>query len=44
MGNRALRDGKWKLVSYFPANRWELYNIDNDRDETNNLAVKYSDF
>ena len=42
-GNRALRDGKWKLVSYFPANQWELYDIDNDRGETNNLAAKNPD-
>lgn len=42
-GNRAIRDGKWKLVSYFPGNQWELYDIDNDRGETNNLSTKKTD-
>ena len=42
-GNRAMREGKWKLVSAFPANRWELYDLDVDRGETNNLAAKYPD-
>jgi arylsulfatase A-like enzyme len=36
-GNRALRDGAWKLVSAHPGD-WELYNIDDDRTEGNNLA------
>ena len=51
-GNRALRMGKWKLVSktkiqkkFTPAdeNAWELYNIEEDPSELNNLALKYSD-
>jgi arylsulfatase len=42
-GNRAIREGKWKLVSVFPVNQWELYDIDNDRGETNNLAAKNPD-
>jgi arylsulfatase len=37
-GNRAMRDGKWKLVSKHPDN-WELYDLDADRTEMNNLAV-----
>lgn len=37
-GHRAIRDGKWKLVSSFPNNQWELYNIEEDRGETKNLA------
>jgi arylsulfatase A-like enzyme len=36
-GNRALRDESWKLVSKHPG-AWELYNIDEDRTETNDLA------
>ncbi|MEZ5402072.1 MAG: arylsulfatase [Bryobacteraceae bacterium] len=36
-GNRAVRDGKWKLVSRFPDD-WELYDLDADRTELNNLA------
>lgn len=42
-GNRAIREGKWKLVSVFPVNQWELYDMDNDRGETNNLAAKNPD-
>lgn len=37
-GNRAVRDGKWKLVSIYPSYEWELYNIDTDRGETTNIA------
>jgi arylsulfatase len=36
-GNRALRDGDWKLVSRYPQS-WELYNMQEDRLETRNLA------
>ena len=36
-GNRAIRKGKWKLVSDFP-DEWELYNMETDRTELNNLA------
>ncbi|TKB96268.1 arylsulfatase [Pedobacter cryophilus] len=42
-GNRALRAGNWKLVSEYPANQWQLYNLSSDRAELNNLAAKYSD-
>lgn len=53
--NRAIRIGKWKLVSgavlHGPYGRWktytslpwELYNIDKDRGEMNNLAAQYPD-
>ena len=37
-GNRAARDGKWKLVSTYPSYEWELYNIETDRGETANVA------
>jgi arylsulfatase len=41
-GSRAVRDGKWKLVS--PARgEWELYNLATDRTELNNLAAKHPD-
>jgi arylsulfatase len=39
-GNRAVRKGKWKLVSIFPSYRWELYNIEKDRGETQNVAAQ----
>ncbi len=37
-GNRAVRDGKWKIVSTYPKYKWELYDLENDRGETNDLA------
>jgi arylsulfatase len=37
-GNRAVRQGKWKLVSRFP-DRWELYDIEADRTEMHDLAA-----
>jgi arylsulfatase len=39
-GNRAIRRGKWKLVA---KNRldWELYDMDADRTELNDLAQRY---
>ncbi|MGY8643381.1 MAG: arylsulfatase [Verrucomicrobiales bacterium] len=36
-GNRAVRDGKWKLVSKGVNSPWELYDMEADRTETNNL-------
>jgi arylsulfatase len=41
-GNRAMRDGKWKLVSQHPKN-WELYDLDADRTELNDLSQKMPD-
>jgi arylsulfatase A-like enzyme len=38
-GNRAVRDGKWKLVAK-EHKPWELYDIDADRAELNDLAAK----
>ncbi len=37
-GNRAVRDGIWKLVSKHPGD-WELYNLEEDRTEQNDLAA-----
>ena len=37
-GNRAVREGKWKLVSRFP-NQWELYDLEADRTELHDLAA-----
>lgn len=40
-GNRAMRDGNWKLVAKGARGKWELYDIDADRTELNNLAQKF---
>ncbi len=41
-GNKAVRQGKWKLVSQHPG-RWELYDVEADRTELNDLAQKHPD-
>jgi arylsulfatase len=41
-GNRAIRQGKWKLVSKWKPpedGRWELYDMEADRTEMNDLAA-----
>jgi arylsulfatase A-like enzyme len=40
-GNRAVRQGKWKLVSVHGKDTWELYDMERDRSEINNLNEKY---
>ena len=51
-GNRALRSGKWKLVSKTQKNKvftladqnaWELYDMENDPTETKNVSSLYPD-
>lgn len=42
-GNRAIRDGDWKLVWGASDRRWELYNLATDRSETTDLSGKYPD-
>ncbi len=39
-GNRAVRQGKWKLVA-LDDQPWELYDFDVDRTEMNDLAAKF---
>ena len=48
MGNKAVRDGKWKLVSKYneaehKSGPWELYNMEADRSELNDLSSKNPD-
>ena len=40
-GYRAVWLDKWKVVSNYPQNKWELYNLSNDRTETKDLATQY---
>lgn len=40
-GNRAVRQGKWKLVSDYEKKKWELYDVEVDRGETNDLAEQH---
>jgi len=42
-GNRAVRQGDWKLVSNYPENEWHLYNMQSDRTELNDLSKTQPD-
>lgn len=37
----AIRSGDWKLIQYFENNEFELYNLESDLAEKNNLANRY---
>ncbi len=41
-GNHAVRDGRWKLVAE-RSKDWELYDLSQDRCETNDLSDQHSD-
>lgn len=41
-GNRGIQDGKWKM-SALRGKDWELYDLEKDRTELNNLASKHKD-
>jgi len=41
-GNRAVRQGRWKLVSKRPGG-WELYDMDDDRTEMHDLAAEQAE-
>jgi arylsulfatase len=38
-GNRAVRDGKWKLAAKSAKGQWELYDMEADRSEMHDLAA-----
>jgi arylsulfatase len=38
-GSRAVREGKWKLTAVAAEGKWELYDMEADRTEMNNLAA-----
>lgn len=40
-GYRAVWSGQWKLLSNYPENKWELYDLTNDRTEFKNLAKEH---
>jgi arylsulfatase len=42
-GNRAIRIGKWKLVAKGSKGPWELYDLEQDRTELNDLTGKHSE-
>lgn len=42
-GNRAIRDGRWKLVAKGSTGPWELYDMQVDRSELNDLAAAHAD-
>jgi arylsulfatase len=41
-GNRAIRMGKWKLVAKGARGAWELYDLEKDRTELNDLSEKHA--
>jgi arylsulfatase A-like enzyme len=41
MGNKAVRWARWKLVMQDEKRTWELYDMDNDRTEMNDLGEQY---
>ncbi len=42
-GNRAIRQGKWKLVAKGANGPWELYDMERDRTEMHDVAEQYPD-
>lgn len=43
LGNRAVRQGRWKLVWDSETKRWELYDMETDRTERNDVAARHPD-
>lgn len=42
-GNRAVRDGKWKIVAISEEGAWALYDMEKDRGETHDLSKEHPD-
>lgn len=42
-GNRAFREGNWKIVAAGKSNPWELYDLSKDRAELHDLAAEQPD-
>jgi arylsulfatase A-like enzyme len=42
-GNQAIRKGKWKAILANGYDEWELYDVENDRTEINDLAQQQPD-
>ncbi|MBI1374259.1 MAG: sulfatase-like hydrolase/transferase [Phycisphaera sp.] len=42
-GNRAVRDGRWKIVAKGRNGKWELHDMEADRSEVNDVASEHSD-
>lgn len=40
-GNRAIREGQWKLVAKGPRGKWELYDLQADRTELHDLSTQH---
>jgi arylsulfatase A-like enzyme len=40
-GNKAVRDGQWKLVYELESGQWELYDVIKDRTETHDISAQY---
>ncbi len=38
-----MRKGKWKGVSIFPQNKWQLFDLETDRGETVDVAAQNPD-
>ena len=43
LNSRAVRDGRWKLVNHGKSDRWELYDLMDDRTELRDLAGERPD-
>jgi arylsulfatase A-like enzyme len=40
-GNKAVWEGNWKLLWSWESQNWELFDLENDPGETNDLSLSY---